>query len=69
MLFRKKIEPRCAYCRRAQAAEPGFVICRKKGIVPEEHHCRRFRYDPLRRTPPRPARADFSKYDDQDFSL
>ena len=69
MLFRKDIEPRCAYCKFAKNAEPGTVICRKKGIRPESEACRRFRYDPLRRVPPRPTLPDFSKYDDRDYSL
>lgn len=69
MLFRKHIEPRCAYCAHSAPAEPGTVICRRKGIREETAHCRRFRYDPLRRTPPRPKLPDFEKYDNRDFSL
>lgn len=69
MLFRKNIEPYCAYCQFSRAAEPGTVICRKKGIRLESDKCRRFRYDPLRRVPPRPAVPDFTKYDKRDFSL
>ncbi len=69
MLFRKNIEPRCAYCKFAASAEPETVICRKYGIRKETEHCRKFRYDPMRRVPPRPVTVDFSKYDGQDFSL
>lgn len=69
MLFRKNIEPNCGYCRFAAPADRGNVICRKRGIVSETAHCRRFRYDPLRRTPPRPLAVDFSEYDDRDYSL
>ena len=69
MLFRKNMEPRCGYCRFAAEAEPGLVICRKRGIRPESEHCRKFRYDPLKRTPPKPRVADFEKYDKRDFSL
>jgi hypothetical protein len=69
MLFRKDIEPNCCYCRHAQPAEEGTVICQKKGIRQDTQHCGRFRYDPLRRTPPKPLQADFSKYDNRDFSL
>ena len=51
-LLRKNIEPRC----------------RKRGVVNGTDHCRSFRYDPLRRTPPKPAvlRGHFT---DADFSL
>lgn len=69
MLFRKHMDPYCGYCRFSAAAEPGTVICRKKGIMPENSRCRCFRYDPLRRTPPKPVQPDFSKYDDNDYSL
>ena len=69
MLFRKKMEPHCAYCKYAAPAEPGTVICRKKGICLESDHCRKFEYDPLKRIPPRPTQMDYSKFDDTDFSL
>lgn len=69
MLFRKNIEPRCAYCRYGAAAEDGLTICRKKGIRQDTDKCRKFKYDPLRRVPPRPKTPDFSRYDDRDFSL
>ena len=69
MLFRKNIEPRCGYCKFAAPAESDMVICRKKGIRPEADHCRKFRYDPLKRTPPKPKLADFEQYDNRDFSL
>ena len=69
MLFRKNIEPNCGYCKFAAGAEPGTVICKKKGIMPESGRCRKFRYNPFQRTPPKPARIDFTKYDDRDYSL
>ncbi len=69
MLFRKHIDPHCGYCRFSAPADNGCVICRKKGIVSETEACRHFRYNPLRRTPPRPLTVDFSQYDSQDYSL
>lgn len=69
MLFRKDIVPYCGYCKHALSAEEGFVICKKKGIMAESQKCRRFRYNPLRRVPPKPALQDFTKYDDRDYSL
>ena len=69
MLFRKNIDPRCGYCRFSAPAEPDTVICRKKGIRDACDHCGRFRYDPLRRVPPKPKLVDFTKYDKEDFSL
>ena len=55
MLFRKDIEPRCAYCAQGVRINETQVACMKKGIVAAEPHCFRFRYDPLKRVPPRPA--------------
>ncbi len=69
MLFRKKIDPRCAYCQHGKDAEEGFVICKKKGIRRDTDKCRKFKYAPLRRVPPRPVSVDFTKYDDRDYSL
>ena len=69
MLFRKDIEPRCAYCAQGVRINETQVACVKKGIVSAENHCFRFRYDPLKRVPPRPVTPDFSRFDDADFSL
>ena len=50
-LFRSDIEPRCAYCARGNPLSEDQVACRKYGVVSGGFHCRRFRYDPLRRIP------------------
>lgn len=68
-LFQKKIEPRCSYCARSRALNDEEVVCSKKGVVSAGSHCRAFKYDPLKRTPPRPARADFSRLTEEDFKL
>ena len=68
-LFQSKIEPRCAYCARGRALSPEQIACPKKGVMSAASHCRAFQYDPLRRTPPRPVKAEFSKLKDEDFSL
>ncbi len=69
MLFAKKIEPRCAYCARGTDLADGQVICLKKGVVSAGYACRAFRYDPLKRIPPKPVKPDFSKIRDEDFKL
>lgn len=69
MLFRKNIDPRCAYCQRGQLINEREVACVKKGIVNMESHCRAFKYDPLKRVPPRPAALNTSKLSEADFSL
>lgn len=69
MLFEKKMDPRCAYCRRGARLDEDSVMCLKKGVVSAGGSCRSFQYDPLKRVPPRPAAPDFSRLKDEDFTL
>ena len=69
MLFRKKMERYCAHCIYGGKIDDDTMICKKCGIVPAAHHCRRFRYDPLKRVPPQQAPQNFDKFKDADFSL
>ena len=69
MLFRKKIEPRCAYCQRGTQLDEEKILCAKKGLKTVDDQCRKFKYDPCKRIPPKPKAVDFSKYDNEDFSL
>ena len=69
MLFRKRITRSCSYCVYGAKLSEDQVLCTKKGIVPLDTACRKFRYDPCKRVPPRPKAPDFVKYDDEDFSL
>jgi len=56
MLFRKDIEPCCAYCKHGAQMSFDKVACLKRGIVPLYGACRRFIYDPLKRDPERPRK-------------
>lgn len=69
MLFRKKIEPRCAYCQKGAPISEDEVACVKKGIVESGFHCSAFRYDPLKRVPPRPVKLETEKLSAEDFSI
>lgn len=69
MLFEKKIEPRCAYCTRCAPLDEDSVMCLKKGVMPAADHCRSFRYDPLKRVPPRPVKLNTDKLSEEDFTL
>lgn len=69
MLFRKKIERFCTYCQFAGKIDEETMICQYCGIVPCDHHCRRFRYDPLKRVPGRMKPQQFGKSDQKDYSL
>lgn len=69
MLFRKKIEPACSYCKFSAPLDEGNIICSKRGLHNESDSCRRFRYDPCKRVPFKAKAMDFSQFKDSDFSL
>lgn len=69
MLFKKDMDPRCAYCKRGAVLDEERVMCIRKGVVAADDRCRRFRYDPLKRVPPKPLAANFSHLKEEDFSL
>lgn len=69
MMFRKKIERSCAYCVHGAQLEDGQVLCSKKGMRSIEDKCTKFKYDPCKRIPVKARTMDFSKYDNEDFSL
>ena len=69
MLFRKKIERSCTYCLYGAKLNDGSFLCAKRGIRMDDTGCLRFKYDPCKRIPLRAKAMDFSKYDQEDFSL
>lgn len=69
MLFRKKIEKVCRYCIHGTALSGDDILCAKRGIVLCDEKCRKFVYDPCKRTPPKAKTLDFEKYDNEDYSL
>lgn len=69
MLFRKKIERCCCYCQRCTKLNEAQVLCTKRGVMPVDSQCMQFRYDPCKRIPGKPKALDFSKYDQEDYSL
>lgn len=69
MLFRKHVEPRCAYCEKAVPVNEREMACVKRGIVAVEECCAAFRYDPLKRVPPRPAELNTQQFKEEDFTL
>ncbi len=68
-LFRKNIEPRCAYCARGARIDDGHVACVKRGVVADTDKCPAFCYDPLRRMPSRPAELNTSRLSPEDFQV
>lgn len=68
MIFKKDIEPRCAYCAKGKELGAGEIGCVRYGVVKSHFKCGRFVYDPLRRVPPKPVRLG-KKYSDKDFEI
>lgn len=68
-LFRRDVERRCGYCQQGSRIGEGEMMCPRRGIVPEDGRCFFFRYDPLKRTPPRPLRVDTKGLTPEDFSI
>lgn len=68
-LFQKKIEPRCIYCAHGRTMGEDQVVCPKKGVMAAGSHCRSFKYDPLKRVPPRPAKFRGGGLSGDDFKL
>jgi hypothetical protein len=68
MIFRKKIEPRCAYCTHCRVLTEREVACRYRGVVPASAYCGRFRYDPIKRIPPPPVQLR-GGYSPDDFRI
>ena len=65
-LLGENVEPRCSYCVFGTATDQGDVIlCPKKGVLAPDDSCKKFAYDPLKRTPLRPKAAPegFAKED------
>ena len=69
VLFRKKIDRYCTYCQYSGKVDDDHAVCQYYGIVPCDHHCRHFRYDPLKRVPGRHPSCQNDKFENTDFSL
>lgn len=69
MLFRKKIERRCSYCIHSTRLDEEQMLCIKKGVRSADSKCLKFKYDPTKRIPVKAKALDFSKYDQEDFTL
>lgn len=69
MIFSKEITPVCAYCEFGQQIiGTDDVLCKKKGVVKAGDCCRKFRYTPLKRTPP-PQTVFDSPFEAEDFKF
>ncbi len=67
-LYNKEISPQCEYCIYGRLSPDGeTVLCPKKGIVTRDFHCRKYKYDIMKRTPKKAPRL--TQFDEEDFSL
>lgn len=67
-MFNKDLPKKCEYCLNATPlGSDGEMICKKRGIVYSGDLCRKYKYDPLKRTPKNTKLAD--NYSPEDFSL
>ena len=69
MLFRKKHPRSCEYCVHSTSISDEHTLCVKHGIRAKDVPCRKFRYDPLKRVPPKAKPLDVSQYSSDDFVL
>ena len=54
-----ELEKLCKYCERAQElSDENHMLCPKYGVVEADNDCRRFIYDPLKRRPAKPIKAE-----------
>ena len=52
------IERYCRYCENAKTlSDTDTVLCDRYGVVSASHRCRKFMYDPMKRTPKRQTTA------------
>ena len=69
MLFRKKMPQHCEYCQNGTKLDDEHYLCTKRGVVVHREKCRKFKYDPCKRIPGKMKAPDFTKYENEDFSL
>jgi hypothetical protein len=68
LLFNKKLPPSCSYCVYGkQSVFENEIVCAKNGITFMRDSCRKFKYDPLKRTPEKIKISD--NYNSEDFKL
>ena len=64
------IVKQCGLCEIGRPAPDGkSVLCIRKGVMPLDARCGKFRYDPLKRVPPRPVSLATERLSQEDFSI
>lgn len=69
MVFSKDITPMCLYCEHGKKImATDDIICQKKGIVKPDYCCKKFKYTPINRIPPKKI-AISNVYTKEDFEF
>ena len=55
--FKKDIPPSCEYCEIGKRISNDTVICIKFGVTNFKNHCKKFKYNPLKRKPKTPKKT------------
>lgn len=66
-MAREITENICAVCEMSEKLfDSDTMLCKIRGVVPKNHTCKKFAYDPLKRVPPKTAEAPKLDYVDID---
>jgi len=69
LLFRRNIEPSCAYCKFGITMGYGEIACSKRGIMSDDGKCGAFRYEPTKRRPEFSKTPVVSAVSEEDFQI
>lgn len=60
----------CRYCEKGvYVSADRKTVCSLNGIVPQDHICPKFIFDPFKIKIKRQRNMDFSKYEKEDYSI
>lgn len=67
-LLGKDLEPKCEYCVYGRPTPDGQnILCVYCGVPSPDYHCKKYKYDPLKREPQKPARL--GEFSEDEFKL
>jgi len=69
VLFRRNIEPSCAYCKHGMSLGFDEIACSKRGIMSENGRCNAFSYEPTKRKPEYARSPVVARITEDDMSL
>lgn len=69
MLFRRNIEPNCAYCKHGKALGFEEILCKRRGIMMAGGRCSEFRYEPTKRKPEYVGNAQVAEVLESELSI